>query len=103
MEALNLMAKPVPPRETAQVRFTNGKGAFEAPMGTILEEYVRAAYPDRWRVIVGAVIDGLRELFAHRSDCSVEPSVSSRDGTHLLASLGRSCHCRGAQLFPARQ
>jgi hypothetical protein len=53
MEALHLVAKPVPPRETAQVRFTNGKGAFEAPIGTILEEYVRAAYPDRWRMIVG--------------------------------------------------
>ena len=60
MEALNLVAKPVPPREMAQVCFTNGKGAFEAPLGTILEEYVRAAYPDRWRIIVGAVIDGKR-------------------------------------------
>ena len=86
MEALNFVAKPVSPRGTAQVRFTNGKGAFEAPIGTILEEYVRAAYPERWRTIVGGVLDGkLRELTTPiRSDCHVEPiDVSSRDGMRI--------------------
>ena len=86
MEALNFVAKPVSPRGTAQVRFTNGKGAFEAPIGTILEEYVRAAYPERWRMIVGGVLDGkLRELTTPiRSDCHVEPiDVSSRDGMRI--------------------
>jgi uridine kinase len=86
MEALTLIAKPVPPRETAQVHFTNGKGAFEAPIGTILEEYVRVAYPDRWRMIVGAMIDGkLRELTTPiHADCNVEPiDVSSRDGMRI--------------------
>ncbi len=105
MEALNLLAKPVPPRETAQVRFTNGKGAFEAPIGTILEEYVRAAYPDRWRMIVGAVIDGkLRELTTPiRADCSVEPiDVSSRDGMRIYRrSLTFLLITAARELFPA--
>jgi uridine kinase len=104
MEALNLVAKPVPPRETAQVRFTNDRGAFEAPGGTILEEYVRAAYPDRWRLIVGAVIDGkLRELTTPiRSDCSVEPiDVSSRDGMRIYRrSLTFLLIVAARELFP---
>jgi uridine kinase len=104
MEALNLIAKPVPPRETAQVRFTNGKGAYEAPIGTILEEYIRAAYPDRWRLIVGAVLDGkLRELTTPiRSDCSVEPiDVSSRDGMRIYRrSLTFLLIVAARELFP---
>jgi uridine kinase len=104
MEALNLIAKPVPPREAAQVRFTNGKGAFEAPIGTILEEYVRAAYPDRWRTIVGAVIDGkLRELTTPiRLDCNVEPiDVSSRDGMRIYRrSLTFLLIVAAHELFP---
>jgi uridine kinase len=104
MEALNLIAKSVPPRETAQVRLTNGKGAFEALPGTPLGEYMRAAYPDRWRTIVGGVINGkLSELTTPiTADCSVEPiDVSSRDGmrfyrrslTFLLITAAR-------ELFP---
>ncbi|HSD84849.1 MAG TPA: nucleoside kinase, partial [Anaerolineae bacterium] len=104
MEALNLVARPVAPRETAQVQFTNGKGAFEAPIGTILEEYVRAAYPDRWRTIVGAIIDGkLRELTTPiRSDCKVEPiDVSSRDGMRMYRrSLTFLLIVAAHELFP---
>ena len=105
MEALNLIARPVPPRETVQVRFMNGKGAFEAPLGTILEEYVRAAYPDRRWMILGAVIDGkLRELTTPiRSDCSVEPiDVSSRDGMRIYRrSLTFLLIVAAHELFPA--
>src|SRR3974377_144343 len=105
MEAFNLIAKLVPPRETAQVRFTNGKGAFEAPLGTILEEYMRAAYPDRWRTIVGAVIDGkLRELIIPiRSDCSVEPiDISTRDGMRIYRrSLTFLLIVAAHELFPS--
>jgi uridine kinase len=104
METLNLIVKPVPPRETAQVRFTNGKGAFEAPSGTILEEYIRAAYPDRWRLIVGAVIDGkLRELTTPiRLDCHVEPiDLSSRDGMRIYRrSLTFLLIVAARELFP---
>jgi uridine kinase len=104
MEALNPIAKPVLPRVAAQVCFTNGKGAFEAPNGTILEEYVRAAYPDRWWLIVGALIDGkLRELTTPiRSDCSVEPiDVSSRDGMRIYRrSLTFLLITAARELFP---
>ena len=104
MEALNLIAKSVPPRETAQVRLTNGKGAFEAPIGTPLEEYVRAAYPDRWRTIVGGVINGkLSELTTPiTADCSVEPiDVSSRDGMRIYRrSLTFLLITAARELFP---
>jgi uridine kinase len=104
METLTLVARPVPPRETAQVRFINGRGAFEAPIGTILEEYVRAAYPDRRWMILGAVIDGkLRELTTPiRSDCSVEPiDVSSRDGMRIYRrSLTFLLIVAARELFP---
>jgi uridine kinase len=104
MEALNCIAKSVPPRETAQVRFTNGKGAFEAPIGTPLEEYVRAAYPDRWRTIVGGVINGkLSELTTSiTADCSVEPiDVSSRDGMRIYRrSLTFLLITAARELFP---
>src|SRR5512137_2617456 len=104
METLNLIAKSVPPRETAQVRFTNGKGTFEAPIGTLLEEYVRAAYPDRWRTIVGGVINGkLSELTTPiTADCSVEPiDVSSRDGMRIYRrSLTFLLITAARELFP---
>ncbi len=105
MESLNLVVKPVPPRETAQVRFTNGKGVFEAPSGTPLEQYIRAAYPDRWRTIVGGAINGkLGELTAPiMSDCNVEPiDLSSRDGMRIYRrSLTFLLIAAGQELFPA--
>lgn len=104
MESLNFVARPALPRETAQVRFTNGKGAFDAPLGTILEEYVRAAYPERWRLIAGGVIDGkLRELTTPiRADCNVEPvDVSSRDGMRIYRrSLTFLLIVAAHELFP---
>jgi uridine kinase len=104
MEALNLIAKSVPPRETAQVQLTNGKGTFEAPIGTPLEEHVRAAYPDRWRTIVGGVINGkLSELTTPiTADCSVEPiDVSSRDGMRIYRrSLTFLLITAARELFP---
>jgi uridine kinase len=104
MESFNLIVKPVPPRETAQVRFTNGKGVFEAPNGTLLEQYVRAAYPDRWRTIVGGVINGkLSELtLAIASDCNVEPiDISTRDGMRIYRrSLTFLLIVAARELFP---
>ena len=104
MEAVNLAAKPVPPRETAQVRFNTDAVAYEAPIGTILEEYVRAAYPDRWWMIVGAVVDGkLREVTTPiRSDCAAEPiSISSRDGMRIYRrSLTFLLIVAAHELFP---
>lgn len=81
-----MIVKSVAPRETAQVRFNNGKGAFEAPVGTLLSEYIRCAYPERWWSIVGALVNGkLSELFQPiHADCAVTPlDVSHRDGMRI--------------------
>jgi uridine kinase len=82
-----MFPKPAAPRETAQVRFTNGKGAFEAPVGTLLQDYIRSAYPERWRTIVSALINNkLSELFTPiNTDCTVTPlDVSDRDGMRIF-------------------
>jgi uridine kinase len=104
VEIINSKARPVPPRATAQVRFNKDNVAYEAPSGTTLEEYVRAAYPDRWRTIVGAVIDGkLREMtMPIRSDCTVEPiSIASRDGMRIYRrSLTFLLIVAAHELFP---
>jgi uridine kinase len=81
-----MLAKLTAPRETAQVRFNNGKGIYEAPAGTLLADYIRDAYPDKWWSITGAMINGkLSELFVPiNSDCTVTPlDVSHRDGMRI--------------------
>ena len=56
-------AVPTQPRLTVQVRFDNGDGTFEAPAGTPLEAFVRAAKPDAHSLSVAAVVNGkLSEL-----------------------------------------
>ncbi len=81
------------------------QGTFEAPIGTPLAEYVRAAYPDRWRTIVGGVINGkLSELTTPiAADCSVELiDVSSRDGMRIYRrSLTFLLITAARDLFPA--
>lgn len=99
-----MLAKSASPRETAQVRFNNGKGAYEAPAGTLLSEYVRSAYPDRWWSIVGALINGkLSELFVPiHADCTVTPlDVSHRDGMRIYRrSLVFMLIVAARELFP---
>ena len=99
-----MTAKPATPRETAQVRFNPGPGAFEAPVGTLLSEYIRSAYPDRWWSIVGALINGkLSELFVPiNADCTVEPlDVSHRDGMRIYRrSLVFVLTVAAHELFP---
>ncbi len=104
MESLNFVVKPALPRETAQVQFTNGRGVFEASSGTPMEQYVRAAYPDRWRMIVGGVINGkLHELTTPiMLDCGLEPiDISSRDGMRIYRrSLTFLLIVAARELFP---
>ncbi len=99
-----MIAKSAAPRETAQVRFENGKGAFEAPVGTLLSEYIRSAYPDRWWSIVGALVNGkLSELFQPiHADCTVTPlDVSHRDGMRIYRrSLALVLIVAAHELFP---
>jgi uridine kinase len=100
----NLIAKPSPARTTAQVRFGNGRGAFEAPVGTLLEAYIRSAYPDQYWTTVGALINGkLSELATPiESDCDVRPlTVSDRDGMRIYRrSLTLLLVVAAHELFP---
>ncbi len=76
------MAKP---RDTAQVWFEDGQ-VFEAPVGTPLEDFVQAAYPDVPVPIAAALIDGeLRELsYRVESDVEVVPlDVTNSDGMRV--------------------
>ena len=96
--------RPAAPRETAQVHFSNGKGTFEAQAGTLLEDYIKAAYPERWRTIVAALVNHkLSELFIPiQSDCAVTPlDVSNRDGMRIFRrSLVFVLVAAARELFP---
>ncbi len=79
--------RPGAPRTTAQVRFADGR-IYEAPVGTPLEAYVRAAGAERpWPVpIVAALIDDeLRELTCHiERDVDVTAlGMDDRDGSRI--------------------
>ncbi len=95
--------RPGQPRRTAQVRFPDGR-IFEAPVGTPLEAYVRAAYPDPEVPIVAAVLDGqLRELTYHIvRDVEVVPvDLSDSDGLRIYRrSLVFLLVVAARELFP---
>jgi len=79
--------RPAEARTTAQVTFSDGR-IYEAPIGTPLEDYVRAAGADRpWpSPIVAAIIeDELRELTYHIvRDVEVAPlGMDDRDGSRI--------------------
>ncbi len=73
------------PRKTAQVRFPDGR-VLEAPVGTRLEHYFRAALGESPVPFVAALVNGnLRELtYKMWSDAAVEPLfVSDSDGIRI--------------------
>ena len=73
--ALN-MVRPGTPRTTAQVWFDDGR-IYEAPVGTPLEAYIKAAEPAWPLPVMAALIDDeLRELTYH---CLLYTSPSPRD------------------------
>lgn len=81
----NQLVQSARPRQTAQVRFPDGR-TFKAPVGTPVEEYVKAACPDSPALIVAALVNGdLRELtYAVRSDARVDPVfLSNSDGVRI--------------------
>lgn len=76
---------PAPPRSTAQVRFPDGR-TFEGPLGTSVETFLQAAYPDAKVPHIAALVDGmLRELtFAINRDSTMEPiDLSQSDGVRI--------------------
>ncbi len=73
------------PRRTAQVHFPDGR-TLEAPLGTQLEHYLRAAIGEPEVPFIAALVDGeLRELtYQMWRDASVEPLfLSDSDGIRI--------------------
>ncbi len=73
------------PRTTAQVRVSDGR-AFEAPLGTPLQAFIRAAYASQPIPIVAALVDGsLEELsWPVTRDVSVQPlDLTTHDGIRI--------------------
>ncbi|MCX7671397.1 MAG: nucleoside kinase, partial [Anaerolineae bacterium] len=97
--------RPARPRETAQVRFADGR-IYEAPLWTPLEAFIQAAGADRpWRSpIVAALIDDeLRELTYHiEKDVEVTPlGMDDRDGSRIYRrSLTFLLVAAAHELFP---
>ena len=94
------------PRETAQARFPDGR-TFEAPVGTALEQYVRAAMGDSPVPFIAALVNGeLRELtYPMRSDARVAPVfLSDSDGVRIYRrSLSLLLMTAVRELFPEAQ
>ena len=84
--ATSVTAIPAPPRANVQVRFDNGDGTYEAPAGTPLETFVRAAWPATYHRAVAAIVNGkLSELntpITRDSDATLI-TRSSRDGSRI--------------------
>jgi uridine kinase len=96
----------VEPRETAQVRFPDGR-TFEAPVGTSAEQYVKAALGDSPVPVVAALVNGkLRELtYPIRSDTRIDPVfLSHSDGVRIYRrSLSFLLVTAARELFPEAQ
>jgi len=94
------------PRETAQATFPDGR-TWEAPVGTPVEAYVRAAYPDHPVPIIAALVDGeLRELtYPLQRDAQVTPIfLSDSDGVRIYRrSLSFLLVTAVSELFPEAQ
>jgi uridine kinase len=93
----------VSPRRAAQVRFPDGR-TFEAPIGTPLEAFVRAAFPDPPVSVMAALVDGkLREL-TWLVACDVEAvpvTLAESDGGRIYRrSLSFLLVAAAQKLFP---
>jgi len=94
------------PRNTAQVRFPDGR-TFEAPVGTTLEQYVQAALGDSPVPVIAALVNGkLCELTCQMwSDAKVTPLfLSDSDGVRIYRrSLSFLLVTVVRELFPEAQ
>ncbi len=98
--------RPAEPRQTAQVRFADGR-IYEAPVGTTLEAYIREIDFDLPAPIVAAHINGeLRELTYHIvTDSEVTPiTIADSDGMRIYRrSLAFLMVTIAEELFPDAQ
>lgn len=97
--------RPAPVRETIQVRFPDGR-AFDGPMGTTVEAFIKAAQPEKPGRIVAALVNAkLREL-SHElyADADLTPiSTADSDGVRIYRrSLSFLLVVAATELFPER-
>ena len=94
------------PRQTAQVWLADGR-VYEGPVGTPLEEFIRAAEPNPPVPIVAAIVNGqLRELtYRIEADVEVTPiSMASGDGMRIYRrTLSFLLITAAHELFPQAQ
>ena len=94
------------PRETVQITLPDGL-TFEGPVGTTLESFLRAAYPNPEAPLIAALVDcHLRELtYRVKRDCVVEPiDLSQSDGVRIYRrSLTFLMVAVADQLFPGTE
>ncbi|MCS7177865.1 MAG: nucleoside kinase [Anaerolineae bacterium] len=102
----NGLVRPSSPRQTAQATFPDGR-TWEAPVGTPVEAYIRAAYPDHPVPIIAALVDGeLRELTypLQRDACVIPIFLSDSDGVRIYRrSLSFLLVTAVSELFPEAQ
>lgn len=91
------------PREAVQVRFPDGQ-VWEAPIGTPVEAFIRAARPDQAALVMAALVNGkLRELAtALTADADIVPiTMSTGDGMRIYQrSLSFLLVAAARELFP---
>lgn len=94
------------PRKTAQVRLPDGR-TFEAPVGTSVEQYIKASMGTSPVPIIAALVNGdLRELtYPIRSDARIDPVfLSNSDGVRIYRrSLSFLLVTAARELFPNAQ
>jgi len=94
------------PRTTAQITLPD-KRTYEGPVGTRLEVFLKAAYPEPEAPLIAALVDGsLRELtFPVDRDCTVEPiNLSQSDGVRIYRrSLTFLMVAAAQRLFPGSE
>ena len=94
---------PAKKRQDIQVSFPDGR-TFNAPKGTKLEDFIQAAFPDTYRRVMGAEVNGrLRELtMPLHTDASLKPiTAAESDGARIYQrALSFLLIVSATKLFP---
>jgi uridine kinase len=97
---------PASPRRAAQVCFPDGR-TFEAPIGTPLEAYIQAAFPDPPVPMMAALVDGKLKELTWSVTCDVEAvpvTLADSDGGRIYRrSLSFLLVAAAQKLFPQAQ
>ncbi len=98
--------RPSSPRRAAQVRFPDGR-TFEAPIGTPLEAFVQAAFPDPPVPVMAALVDGKLKELTWSVGCDVKAApvtLADSDGVRIYRrSLSFLLVAAAQKLFPQVQ